>query len=172
MLRRALVLAALALPGAAAAQPTLKVKDATPTSVAREGDYGGVTPGKPDERKRKTLPKSPTLMWVGFQRLEGGANRIFLQSNTPLTFEQAVVGEELVVRVPHIALDLKNNARPLDTRFFPGTIAGVGAKPAKGGVEVRIRFKTKEAARQAAARNQAGDDGVHYLFLDFEAPAP
>lgn len=146
-----------------------------PVVVKREGDYGGVVPGRapaPGRAKRKKGGK-PTVTWVGFQPLDAGAARVFVQLDAPASFEQRVVGDELVVTIPGARLNTRNNGRPLDASYFDTRVARVHATAARGrgrrggaGVEIRVQFK-KGGATQADARLEMSQDGAHYLFLDF-----
>jgi hypothetical protein len=153
----------------------------TPPAPHLEGEYGGVNPGQaPAKTTKKAKRKKPVVTWVGFQPLEGGSARVFAQmeavSAGASSFEQRVVGDELIVLIPKVGLNQRNNARPLDTHFFDGRIALVAAKrvAAKGrgrartpaGVELRIKFKQGQAA-QANGKLEQSQDGSTYLFLDF-----
>lgn len=153
----------------------------TPEAPHLEGEYGGVSPGQaPAKTTKKAKRKKPVVTWVGFQPLEGGSARVFAQLDGvaagATSFEQRVVGDELVVLIPKVALNQRNNARPLDTRFFEGRIAQVAAKKvaARGrgrartpaGVELRIKFKQGQPS-QANGKLEQGQDGSTYLFLDF-----
>jgi hypothetical protein len=177
---------ALLLGLAATATPAFAADDedtgsATPGAVDqshREGDYGGVTPGKPHEEKpgkpakKKAAPKVPTITWVGFQKLDGGSARVFLQLSQEAQYQQHMAGDTLVVFIEGARIHLRNNARFLDTSFFDTKVARVEAKAVgrakshKAGVEVTIHFK-KGGAAQADAKLEPSQDGSTYLFLDF-----
>lgn len=150
------------------------------TEVHAEGEYGGVVPGRVQgqtpqkpQKPKKAKKRTPTVSWVGYQPLEGGAARVFVQANAALTYDQKVVGDELVVTLPGVKLNTRNNARPLDTTYFDSRVASVSAKVVKrrgkrqpGGVEVRVKFK-KGGAMPADAHVETGPDGATYLYLDF-----
>ncbi len=149
---------------------------AAPVKANPEGEYTGVAPGKPKgEAKKVKKPSRPTVTWVGFQPLAAGASRVFLQLSTAPSYDQEVVGKELVVSLADFRVETRNDTRPLDTRFFGRAVARVSAKPARikgkkgkrGGVEVHVEFKDGTAARQADAHVEQGPDGFHYLYLDF-----
>lgn len=148
-----------------------------PLQINREGDYHGVAPGKarPDARKVKK-PSRPTVMWIGFQPLEGGASRVFLQLSTAPSYLQGVAGKALVVSLADFRLETRNDMRPLDARFFDRAVARVFAKPARlgkgrkgrrSGVEVHVEFKEGMTPKEADAHVEQGPDGFHYLYLDF-----
>ena len=138
----------------------------------KEGEYGGVVPGKAPEGAptHKKKPKGPTLTWVGFQTFEGGSSRVFVQLNVQASYTQNVVGDELVVTVAGVKLGNFNHGRPLDTSFFAAAVARVKAQRVKGrgaaGVELRIKFKGG-APQQADAHLEPAQDGYQYLYLDF-----
>lgn len=171
MVRRALVLLALAGPAAAASSA------AAETGPHREGEYGGVSPGQPREapaRPRRPPPKG-TLTWVGFEAKDGGA-QVFFQSVAPFQVQQHLEGGVLVV---HLSLTrLGPNAwRRLDTRFFDNPLAEIvarrvgatratKARPARGaGIAVRITFKSPRDAREGALRTAKEADGRFYAYL-------
>lgn len=147
----------------------------------QEGEYGGVVPGKDGHaqaKKGKKRPSTPTISWVGFQQLDAGSARVFAQFTAAAspTFTQSVVGDELVVDIPSVTLNLRNNARPLDTKYFDTRIARVEAKRVgaggrgktrhAAGVELHIKFKQGTPA-QADGKIETGADGNTYLYLDF-----
>jgi hypothetical protein len=152
-----------------------------PGDVHKEGDYGGVTPGKapaaaeaaPKKAKKpRKAPKQPTVQWVGFQDMGGGSARVFVQLSKDAEYQQGVAGDTLVVFLPGAALGNRNNGRFIDTTFFDTRIAKIEAKKVKrakghpAGVQVIIHFK-KGGPSQADAKAQTGQDGQHFLYLDF-----
>ncbi len=145
--------------------------------VHREGDYGGVVPGKTGQgdkatRKKKARPAAPLVTWVGFQALEAGAARVFVQLSADAAYEQNVVGDALVVFLPGARLGTRNHGRFIDTSFFDTRVARIDASPVrrkrgrKAGVEISVRFK-KGTAAQAQARAEQGPDGTRFIYLDF-----
>jgi hypothetical protein len=152
-----------------------------------EGEYGGVIPGKDGKLKvvsgkpaRRKVPSKPTMTWVGFQMLGSGSSRVFLQLSASADYKQSVSGDELIVTLPGFRLEKSNDTRPLDTKFFGAAVTRVAAKrvgsrgrgknKTPAGVEVRIQFKAAKDARSGDARLEKGDDGFHYLYLDFGPP--
>ena len=167
-------------PASAPVKPPAKVpvdRDDGAPAAHDPGDYGGVAPGAarpPSKSRRKPRrPTRPTVTWVGFQKLDDGGARVFLQLSVAGEYDQQVVGNDLVVSLPGMRLGSRNDSRPLDTRFFGTSIASVAARSArvdkKGttGVEVRIRFKQPGSAHAASASTGTSSDGYQYLYLDF-----
>ncbi len=140
------------------------------------GDYQGVTPGQGAAKKKsdvpappKKRPGRPTVTWIGFQALDGGSARVFVQASHSFTFSQRVQGGELIVTLPELRLGHYNFQRFLDTSFFGTPVKTVQARPAKGhGVELHVKFKGN-GAKQADARQEPAQDGYQYLYLDFGA---
>jgi hypothetical protein len=150
--------------------------------VHREGDYGGVSPGRAEaagEARPGKLHKhvarastTPLVTWIGFQVRDGGAARVFVQLSLDAPYAQNVAGDKLVVFVTGARLGKRNSSRFIDTSFFDTRVAriearNVGARRGqKPGVELTMHFK-KGSAAQAEARLDNGEDGHRYLFLDF-----
>ena len=162
-----ILLVAGLLTGSARAQEPAPTEEQAPLHLVT--DYAGVVPGAPARPKKR--PAKPTLTWIGFQA-EGGAPRVFVQSSHPITAEQRVAGDELVVSLGELAIGERNNTRPLDCRFFGTDVARVWAtRGRKGQVELHVRFKDKGAARQAAAKISE-EGGFTLVLLDLGAASP
>ncbi|HEY4058366.1 MAG TPA: hypothetical protein VGM39_17255 [Kofleriaceae bacterium] len=150
----------------------------------KEGDYGGVEPGKPktdepgDARKDGKPPKAKkpppkgTLSWIGFEAKDGGA-QVFLQSIAPFEVSQKIEGTTLVV---HADLNrmAANVGRIIDTRFFDNPLANIHASRAKRGkgTDIRITFKNPKDAKEASARSGTEADGYSYVYLSFGEGTP
>lgn len=168
--------------GAAEAVDTADAPDtAPPPSAHREGDYGGVRPGgqgNGDAHRRSKASPRGTLSWIGFEAKDGGAD-VFLQSAAAFEMTQRVEKGTLIVNLSGISQLGQNTWRYIDTRFFDSPISRIVAKrvgaarsskasSGRGaGVEVRIDFKTKAGAREAAVRNSTDADGMYYAYLSF-----
>src|SRR5258708_34384699 len=96
-------------------------------ALAAAQPYDGVVPGAATKVKPKR--KGPNLVtWVGFQKTESGP-RVFVRVSSPVAgVSQDAAGAEVVVHLPGVRLATKNNARPLDTRFFGTDVTRVWAK--------------------------------------------
>jgi hypothetical protein len=141
--------------------------DLTGGSRHREGEYGGVTPGKPrasSDGKRKGKPAPPnTITWVGFQT-QGGTPTVFVGGGAAVTPTQSVDGKVLTVRFPGLKLGRSRNlTRFIDTRFFGTDVTRIETRKDKRDVVVRITFK--DAARQAKVDTAPGDVGAEQLVL-------
>ncbi len=144
-----------------------------PGEVHKEGEYGGVVPGKVGDQRRKA-PKTrrTVLTWIGFQN-RGAGSRLFVQLTRDADFDQEVVGDKLVVTIPGARFGSRNARRRLDTRFFETSLRQVVPKRArrkgkrKAGVALHISFKNPSDARSASAQLSREQDGYYYLYLDF-----
>jgi hypothetical protein len=166
----------LALPAAAqeeeATGDEAPVEEAAPAAEAtqKEGHYGGVVPGQvratpPGAPKKGKRARRPLVTWIGFQAQGEGA-RVFVQLSQNLGFDQAVVGDELVVTIRGAVLGTPTHGKFIDTSFFDTKVVRVEAKNRGKTVELRVRFK-KGAVARADARVEKAADGQTYLFLDF-----
>lgn len=147
----------------------------------KEGEYGGVEPGKtktvePKTDGKPTKTKKPppkgTLAWIGFEAKDGGA-QVFLQSIAPFQATQKIEGGALVVHLDLTRL-ASNAGRAIDTRFFDNPLSGIHASRAKHGkgTDVRITFKNPKDAKEASLRNETGADGYSYVYLSFGEGTP
>lgn len=151
----------MALATVAAAEPPSSMPESRPTLP-----YDGAAPGAPAKaRPRSHGPRLVT--WVGFQKTDQGA-RVFLRLSSAVPMESVTQrrnGNELVVKLAGVALDTRNNARPLDTRYLGTDVHRVWAKSVTGGVELHVRFA--KAAVDGAIATAPADEGV-YFTIDFE----
>jgi len=148
----------------------------------REGEYGGVVPGQPQQPNTKPArPKRPppkgTLTWIGFEAKNGGA-QVFFQSMGPFEVTQRMEGATLLVHLSLTRLG-QNTWRLVDTRFFDNPLAGlvargVGARRGTkktaartAGIDVRITFKNPKDAREGKLHTGTEADGMFYAYLDF-----
>jgi len=165
------------VPGAWA-QDRLRTSSQAP-QPNKEGEYGGVTPGKSTLKGTK---RKNQVSWIGFQPQADGSTRLFVQLSNDVEFSQEVRKGVLVVHLDGARYRNRNAQRRLDTRFFATTLRQVtsrrvgkrrarGDRPARtAGIEVRIQFKDPQQARVANAEMVREKDGFHYLFLDFTGP--
>jgi hypothetical protein len=60
------------------------------------------------------------LTWTGFER-GNGVSRVFFQLSSAVAPEESADGSTLTYRLPNTSVNVRNNKRALDTRFFPRT---------------------------------------------------
>lgn len=138
------------------------------------GAYSGVEPGQdapPGHRPRRG--KYPLVTWIGFQPLEGGSSRVFIQLDRDVSHHESVRGGALVIALDNCRYANTNARRHLDTRFFETPVERVTTRPIRrrkgsrgSGVEVAIRFKNPAEARELAPTKSIGKDGMVYLMVE------
>jgi hypothetical protein len=177
--------------GSGQMQPGTRLLGPPPAVVHREGEYGGVVPGRVPANKRlsRYLRSGSFLTWVGFQPLEAGSSRIFVQMTRDATFEQTLVGDKLVVSIEGVRFATRHARRFVDTGFFDSSVRRIDARAVRpmqsrrgqperaGSIELVLTFKNPADARPGSARAVTKPDGFHYLYLDFgpasaASPAP
>jgi len=136
---------------AEAAQPRLALAEPAPAaSVDRRPPEAG------DDHRRY-------LRELGFRPLPG-ASRVFLRVSDGPRFAIAEVGDRLVrIELPHTEVQRKNDARALDTSFFPGPVAAIS--PRRQGTSTVVEIALKQ--RSTYSQHIDGET----LTIDFE-PAP
>lgn len=137
-----------------------------PAAATRSGPYLGVQPGLKDVAPGKENVKARgalrVLTWVGFQ-MQGPGGRVFIQTSEPAVYSiVASDPNEVVLEFPDTRVQSSNDARALDTTWFPTAVASVEARAAKGlaRVVVRLRDVVGYDLRQEG----------NYLYLDFRPP--
>jgi hypothetical protein len=127
-------------------------------------------PARPGAPGHKSPVRGPGYVtYVGFQKVDDGA-RVFLRLSSAATPAQLVAGGELVVQLPGFKLDMQNNGRPLDTRWFGTAIVRVRAAEVRDkGVELHITFAEGASPREARVSTAPAEeaDAGEYLYLDF-----
>ncbi len=99
---------------------------------------------------------------LGFRQLEG-MSRVFVRLSGPPRFSIGEPSEDVVrIELPNTDVQRRNDARRLDTSFFPGAVATV--TPRQHGTSVVI-----EVALKARVRYRQGVDG-DTLYVDFDPP--
>lgn len=163
---------ALALPLAMCAS----VASAQPSGDAGEQllegprpDYLGVRPGINNYAPgKRPAPKAgqQVITWVGFQA-KGDRARVFIQTDSPPIYEVASSDpSRVIIDLPSATLHTPNEARDLDTGFFPTVVRSVRARQLGKGL-VRVEIRLREPARYRM-KKEAGF--VHLYFDPPRAP--
>jgi hypothetical protein len=144
---------------------TLVVVLAAAPALAADPSYDGVTPGAPTKAKPKR--SGPNLVtWVGFQKTDAGP-RVFVRLSSQVAgIAEESAGDEVVVHIPGVRLDTKNNGRPLDTRYFGTDVKRVWAKVEAKGVDVHVKLAKAGTARLSTSPTPEPDGSV-LVYLDF-----
>lgn len=142
------------------------------------GEYSGVEPGQdapPGHRPRRG--KYPLVTWIGFQPLEGGSSRVFIQLDRDVSHHESVKNGALVIALDSCRYANTNARRHLDTRFFDSAVERVTTKPIRrrkgsrgSGVEIAVRFKNPADARELAPSKSIGKDGMVYIMVEVGPP--
>jgi hypothetical protein len=159
-------------PAAAVAQPANDTADGDdvppPSEGARApalaGTYKGVRPGQVGVPPH--APKAggaPLLTWSGFMMTDGGS-RVFLQVTQQVEYAVAQGGKEIVITLKGCRIHRRNNARPVNTRFFATPVASVQAR--QHGRDVKVRIGLRKAV-QVQPRFETGEAGYQFLMVDF-----
>ena len=135
------------------------------------GAYPGVVPGTDNCPAVPASPNAaePTITWPGFQTLAGGGSRVFVQSTAPLGSELVRKGRTLKIALGPARLSHRNNARPLDTRFFDTPVARAYVKVNKGQATLYVELRRDAEPMVSTA---PGADGYYFLYVDFPGVAP
>ena len=161
-MRIALAILVLACAGDAWAQDTEKQAD-----ITRMGPYLGVQPGAQDQAPGKAKVQSRGALryvtWVGFQ-MAGQGGRVFIQSTEPAVYDMVPgTPDEVIIELTDTRLHSKNDARLLDTGWFPTAVLSVKAVQRTKSI-TRVTIKLREIVGYDL--RQEGN----YIFLDFRPP--
>ena len=160
----------VALPLLFLSPPVMAAKDDSgakqKAAAERTGPYLGVqpgvkdsAPGKADVRARGALR---LMTWVGFQ-MQGVGGRVFVQTTEPAVYNLVPsLADEIVLEFTDTRLQSGNDARALETGFFPTAVMSVKASQARN--ITRVVIKLREVVGYDLRQ-----DG-NYLMLDFRPP--
>ncbi len=116
-------------------------------------------------RRRASKSKFDRLTWLGFQSLED-KTRVFIQTTRTPSYrvERGETEGELVVVLQDTLPSFTNFARPIDTRFFPRSVAYIWSRRGKKGrskeVRVSIQLRRKVEFQVTSAGN--------YVYVDLQ----
>jgi hypothetical protein len=134
----------------------------------RADSYQGVAPGKANEPPRAgAVRKADTalLTWPGFQMLPNGGSRVFLQVSKDPRFEVREETGRFVVLLESTRVHLRNNRRPLETRYFNTPVRRVRVERRDKKVAVVLELRGQAVPR---VRTEPGPDGTfHFLYVEF-----
>jgi hypothetical protein len=104
-----------------------------------------------------------TIRELGFKQLAVGSS-VFMRLSRPPQFRIVESRDTLlVIELPNTIVERKNDARSLDTSFFPGAVATITPRRRGTSTVVEIVLKEKVAHRQRVE----GDT----LSVEFDRPA-
>jgi hypothetical protein len=103
--------------------------------------------------------KPALLTWTGFERTDAGS-KIYFQLSAPVRFEVDQKGTTVTVVIQNTQVNVRNNARRLDLRFFDTPAREV--KMRRRGKDIVVTIPLK---RQATATVDMVDGGSGYKML-------
>ncbi len=130
------------------------------------GSYAGVTPGSGNLPPRAPAqPGASQLMtWPGFQERPDGASRFFVQTTQPVTHEMRREQGRVVILLRNTQLHLRNNRRPLETRYFNTPVSR--ARIERRGHDLAFVLEMRADVTPSVSE-QPAENGYHYLFVEF-----
>ena len=156
---------------------TRAAADPSGVRTSKAGEYAGLTLGIPQKyRKKRRMPRKPTLYWVGFVPRQG---KFFFQLTHEPTYTQTVHESSLYVTLEGVRYGYRNSRRRLDTRFFTTAVRLMTSRRVRGkrasrgrpkqpsGIRLKFQFKNPEEAKQAVVSVQQ-QDGYYFLSLGFD----
>ena len=127
----------------AAVPPEAQERAALPTVALVGSQRPPASAVQPPERKPPPGPLRPkgrpAITGIGFRPDAGG--EVLVRSDRPLQYGVSSSDRVVLLHLPDTAIPVANNRRPLDTRFFGGTVQRIVPHEVKGGTEVRIELR-------------------------------
>ncbi len=103
------------------------------------------------------------LTWSGFET-ERATSRVFFQLSSPIAPEGTLDGLTLTYRLPNTSVNVRNNQRRLDTRYFRTPVTSVSIR--RSGADTLITVKLRrEVAPQT--RVVPGANGYSMFVIEF-----
>jgi hypothetical protein len=141
-----------------------------------EGYYSGVSvEGNhvPPFPAPKMGSKPALLTWTGFERTSAGS-RVFFEVSASVATKLAVKGSTLTLRMVNTKINVRNNGRNLDLRYFRTPVSSVKVK--RSGKDTIATVVLKRGA-EPSLRVVEGKAGYKLLVLEFadatsDAPTP
>lgn len=115
----------------------------------------------------KSMGSTPAEMtWTGFERTQTGGSRLFLQLNASPQFEQKPTKDGLVLRVRlrNTKVNVRNNRRRLDLRYFKTPMRSV--KVRHRGRDTIVTITLKRAATPTV-QIVDGKAGYKLMMIEF-----
>jgi len=95
-------------------------------------------------------------------------SRVFLQFTQAVQYTVAETPREVVVTIKRARIYKRNNARPVNTRYFATPVLKVQAR--QRGKDIKVRIALRKAAKPEA-KLEAAEGGYQFLMLDFPPAA-
>ena len=108
------------------------------------------------------------LTWTGFERSEA-SSRVFFQLSSSVVHEFSQEGARIVIKLPNTSVNVRNNQRHLDTRFFRTPVTFVKVRRHGADTEIAIRLRRVAVPNVTLA---PGANGYQMLVVEFPDGAP
>lgn len=122
----------------------------------------------------KELGTAPAVMtWTGFERV-GEGSRVFFQLSSAIEHEVSEAQDGLVLRIrmKNTRVNVKNNRRRLDLRYFKTPVSEVRIKHKGRDTIATISLKRAEAPRVELTQGKAGYTLLIVEFAEGAGPTP
>ncbi len=139
-----------------------------------EGYYSGVSvEGNhvPPFPAPKTGTKPALLTWTGFERTSAGS-RVFFEVSAPVATKLTIKGSTLTLRITNTKINVKNNTRHLDLRYFRTPVSTVKVKRSGKDAVATIVLKRGAEPKLSLVDGKAGYKLLVVEFADGNADAP
>jgi hypothetical protein len=139
-----------------------------------EGYYSGVSVDGnhvPPFPAPKMGTKPALLTWTGFERTSGGS-RVFFEVSAAVATKLTIKGSTLTLRISNTKINVKNNTRHLDLRYFRTPVSTVKVKRSGKDTIATIVLKRGAEPKVALVDGKAGYKLLVVEFADSSADAP
>lgn len=153
----------------AAAIPVLVLAQAGGTPPAGGEGYPGVVPGTgnlPPRADAARRSQARLLTWPGFQARPDGVSRVFVQTSTAVAHTTSSERGRFVLLLQNTGVHLRNNRRPLETRYFNSPVSRIVVEPRGRNLAIVIELRGEATPR---VYTEAGQNGFHFVFAEFPA---
>jgi len=152
--------------GGTLAPRVVRVEDDVDIAPNPEGYYSGVSiEGNhvPPFPASKMGSKPASLTWTGFERV-GDSSRVFIEVSADVATKLDIRGAVITVRLTNTRINVRNNARSLDLRYFRTPVRSVKvSKKGKDAVATIVMRRSVEPTLSWIA----GKSGYRLLVIDF-----
>jgi hypothetical protein len=113
----------------------------------------------------QTLGDAAVLTWTGFEMHEGGS-RVFVQLSASVVHDAEVEANRVRITLPSTSVNVRNNKRYLDTRYFDTPVRRVSVR--RSGSDTVVTIDLREDVRAPNVGMRAGANGYQMLVVEFE----
>lgn len=132
--------------------------------------YQGVTAGSATEPPHASALKGAgarLMTWPGFQMRPDGSSRVFVQTTVEPKFETKKSPGRFELILKNTKVFLRNNRRPLETRFFNTPVTQVQLK--RRGKDLAVIVSLRADVTPHVHAEAGPDKRFYYVLMDFPA---